>query len=325
MRNLKDNQSPVVKIQRRTNNLMLITWVINNICTNACDYCPTSLHNGSNHNYEWSNAKQFWQTLLSKYDKLQVAISGGEPTLSPFLLDFCKMIHDAGNKVGITTNLARTSRYMQSLAPYLAYCSASYHPSYEDKDFLEKALSIANITPINLRVMMDGRYWDKGLKFLESCKPHKNITVEAVKVLKWTKRGKGHHYTEEQLKWFKEYTSTTGIEITDELGVKTYFTQKIDDRSDIHFADGEVINSYGREQELINAGKSNFKGWKCNMGLESFFIQWSGKVYLANCMQEGAIGDINKPDQIIWPTSSVICKRNRCHCASDVLITKEKI
>ena len=61
------------------------------------------------------------------------------------------------------------------------------------------------------------------------------------------------------------------------------------------------------------------------MGLESFFIQYTGKVYLANCLQGGTLGDINKPSQIVWPTSSVICKRKICFCATDVLITKEKM
>ena len=65
---------PVVKIQRRTDDLMVVTWIINNICTNACSYCPKNLHTGKNHHYDWENAKRFWQLLLKKHSKLQVAL-----------------------------------------------------------------------------------------------------------------------------------------------------------------------------------------------------------------------------------------------------------
>jgi hypothetical protein len=35
------------------------------------------------------------------------------------------------------------------------------------------------------------------------------------------------------------------------------------------------------------------------------------------------IGDINDPDNIIWPKDSVICMKDICHCTTDVLITKQ--
>ena len=318
MRSLNDNYTPVIKIQRHTKGLMVVTWVINNICTNACKYCPPNLHTGSNHHYDWENAKRFWQILLSKYPKMHVSISGGEPTLSPFLLDFCKMVSDSGNKVGITTNLARTPRYMRTLAPYLEYCSASYHPSFEDKNFLEKALAAAEHTPTNIRVMMDSSYWDKSIKFLERCKQHKNITIETVKVIDWMPGNKaGREYSEDQLKWFEN----TDLFQDAEQMPKRKSTFK--STSNIIFADGEVLDSNGQEQELINNGKTNFKGWRCNMGMESLFIQYTGKIYLANCFQGGVIGDINDPDNISWPKDSVICEKDICHCTTDVLITKQ--
>ena len=320
MKSLNENNTPVVRVQRRTPGVMAVTWVINNICTNACKYCPPNLHKGKNHHYDWENAKRFWQLLLNKYDKLHVSISGGEPTLSPFLLDFSKMIHDTGGKIGITTNFARTPRYMAQLAPYLAYISSSFHPSFEDKQFLEKALAAADITPTNIRVMMDSNHWDTALKFLDSCKKHKNITVEAVKILDWMPGNMaGRNYTEEQLKWFENTDLFQEAEVWPKS--KKYF----DSGSDMHFEDGEVIYSNGNEQELINAGKTNFKGWKCHMGLESLFIQYTGKIHMANCFQGGVIGDINEPEKINWPSEPSICIKDRCHCTIDVLLTKEKV
>ena len=82
---------------------------------------------------------------------------------------------------------------------------------------------------------------------------------------------------------------------------------------------------YMSEQELINAGKTNFKGWKCSMGLESLFIQYTGEMYLANCFQGGTIGHINEPENIKWPTQQTVCIKDRCICTTDVLLTKERV
>ena len=127
----------------------------------------------------------------------------------------------------------------------------------------------------------------------------------------------GRKYSEEQLKWFE---NTNLFQDAEWMPKRTYF----DSSSDITFEDGEIINSNGNEQELINAGKTNFKGWSCNMGLESLFIQYTGEVYMANCFQGGVIGDINEPESIQWPTNPAICELSRCHCTTDVLLSKER-
>jgi hypothetical protein len=43
---------------------MYLTWVMNNICTNACSYCHPNLHTGTNHNYDWDNAEKFINIVL---------------------------------------------------------------------------------------------------------------------------------------------------------------------------------------------------------------------------------------------------------------------
>ena len=76
-------------IQVRTHlNAMTVTWVMNNICTNHCDYCPPVLHRGNNHNYSWDRAREFMNRLFKRYLRVNLSISGGEPTLSPFLKTF---------------------------------------------------------------------------------------------------------------------------------------------------------------------------------------------------------------------------------------------
>ena len=82
----------IIAIRRNVPNVMVVTWVINNICDRSCAYCPPKLHNGSNHNYDWNLAREFWKELIDRYENIHVSIAGGEPTLSPHLKEAIDMI-----------------------------------------------------------------------------------------------------------------------------------------------------------------------------------------------------------------------------------------
>jgi hypothetical protein len=86
--------------------------------------------------------------------------------------------------------------------------------------------------------------------------------------------------------------------------------------------DGTVETLNPNVVGYINSGMTNFNGYKCEVGLKEMFIDWRGKVYLGNCLINGAIGSINDPENIKWPTGPTVCNKNLCHCASDVVINK---
>jgi organic radical activating enzyme len=312
---MKQNMS-VVEIRQHYPCLYL-TWVINNICTYACSYCPEDLHTGSNHHYEWKNAKRFVKILMNKYPKIAVSISGGEPTLSPFFKELVKMFFDNGHSVGITTNGVRTTRYYNEVAPYLDYVCMSYHPSFSDENIIEKAKACANHTQTTFRVMMDSRYWDKSLEFYKKIKTVDYVSVEAVRVMDWIPNSEGMDYSERQLKWLAnaQYVHADNPNALNYKGLMA---------GDFYYDDG-TVEYEGSANDLISRGENDFRGWDCNIGLESIFVHWNGKVRLANCYQGDDIGNINMPDNIKWPTDSVICTQRYCHCTADVFVSKKKI
>ena len=74
--------------------------------------------------------------------------------------------------------------------------------------------------------------------------------------------------------------------------------------------------------DYVNQGMTNFDGYTCEVGLKSLFVRPNGTIYLGNCLVNGKIGNITKPDKIMWPTETVKCNLDICSCSSDVNINK---
>ena len=293
---------------------MYLTWIINNICTNSCSYCPANLHDGTNHNYNWDDAKKFINLVLEKYPKIHLAISGGEPTLSPWFKDLVKQFSDAGHPVGITTNGARTVRYFDDVAQYLSYVVMSYHPSFIDPELEEKALACANHTLTTVSVMMDSRYFDQSLEmFYRLCK-HDNLSVEHVRIQSWrASTHAGSDYTLEQIEIMNSLTKHNA---------KNPVRPKNPGLTGAVAFYDDGTNSELLAQKIINENNTNFQGWDCDIGLESLYVKWDGIVRRGNCISSPVIGKIQDVDNILWPLASFRCPQNFCNCTTDVYVSK---
>ena len=306
---------------------MLLTWIINNICNNHCAYCPPILHMGKNQHYEWEKAKSFLERLFSHYPKIHCAISGGEPTLSPFFKELVDIFHGSKkHTVGLTTNGIRTVRYWEEISPKLSYICFSYHPSSDDPDFLEKVKVASKYTLVTVRIMMDSRHWDKAYEMYQRCCEIDTIAVDAVRILSEIAQDTniGETYTAEQeniLLSLDRKEMKTDI-ITDILKVNP--TWKLSSmRSDYYF-DDESVEYVGLPNKYITEGKNKFAGWYCAAGLESLYISYTGDVQLANCAQGGIKFHINNHENYELPNSWVICNQPLCFCGTDFQISKER-
>ena len=302
----------IVKVEQATDAPFYLTWIINNICTNQCSYCPTDLHTGVNHNYDWNNARKFFDTLFEKYGKVFCSIAGGEPSVSPFLPEVVKTFHTKGSGVSITTNGAKTADYWNDIAPYISSLVFSWHP-----EFVEKVLAASKHTRVTVRIMMYNHHWKKSVDAFNFYKTIPEIDmVTPVRVYDWV--GKvdidSHNYTAEQLEWFKENQSVGHFNkrpniVTPGTDLKFYFS----DGTSI--VNPSIIN-------FINQGYTNFRNHICEAGVKHLYVNWEGNVYRANCRIGGVIGNINDPDNIQWPTSPILCTQDLCSCSTDVIINK---
>lgn len=92
-------------------------------------------------------------------------------------------------------------------------------------------------------------------------------------------------------------------------------------------------------EDMIAQDLNQFRGWICDAGLESLYIDYDGSVWIANCAGSranpnsqhpdlkkkfGYVGSIME-DQYKWPTMPVICPFQHCGCGADIPVTKKSI
>lgn len=327
---------PIEKIENHKANI--VTWVINDICTYNCRYCPPALHNGKNHKYDWEYIEPFLDKLFETYAQdrsLIFSISGGEPTLSPFFPELVKKIYDNGGYTGITTNLARTERFIEENFKYLVYACCSFHPAMEfPKDtaelFLDKIKVVEKVTFPAVRIMMDPLFWNETLEFIERVKNETTAKIELVYIEEQYGNSKDKlaeiPYTKEQLEYINKFQVIDSrwkqSEVVEHTGV---YRRPENDEVSIYFED-DTEEKMTTPQSYINNGQTNFFNYTCQIGKESLFIHQSGLIRRGNCMVGGWIGNLDNWKDIDWKDLArpVKCSVSKCHCGADVQITKWK-
>lgn len=289
-----------------------LTWVINNICTQHCDYCPSLLNAGKNHHYNWDDARKFAEKILEKHSKIRLIIAGGEPTVSPWFKSLVKLFKDQGHCVSASTNGVRGGSYWDDCP--LTDITVSYHPQYHDDQWIERVVETQQRIPdIMTRVMMDTRYWDRCVDMHQRLTAVPGLGVEVAKLVDWG--ALRMPYTEEQLAWMAATTHRNpkvkkSIEFMDAWQLSKLYNNK----------DQRIGTFSYWPNYLINQGLNQFQNWQCSIGLESLFVQFDGSVRRGNCEQGGYIGRIQ--EDFALPTDPIVCRQKLCKCDTDMLISK---
>jgi Radical SAM superfamily/4Fe-4S single cluster domain len=322
----------LIEIQTKKPGVLNLTWILNNICTNSCSYCDPILYNGKNHHYEWKHAKEFIQELNTRYDKIDLSISGGEPTLSPFLLDLCKQI---GGDIHITTNGMSSLRKYEELSEYVWGWSFSWHPEFQQEGWLDKVSYISKISNVTVRIMAPANQMETVSSFLTLINSEKrNFRYEIVKI-----QPRGHIdvntliYSKESENILRTPVKMAPIDQRNFITTKKHIFHNLSndnigtDATYIFAGDVDVYKYFQKDHissnDIIKHGFTDYRGWKCNVGLESLFVQFDGSIKRGNCEVGGNIGTIQDIDNIQWPTTPIICTSSRCDCNPDIRVTKK--
>ena len=315
-----------IKYIQNTQNALDLTWIMNNICTNSCRYCPPILWNGKNHHYEWEHAKTFLQRLIDTHKKIICSISGGEPTVSPFFPEVVKMMYDNGHYVQVTTNGARSFRYWEKIAPMIKHIAWSYHAAMmnetEEDEWIEKVVKCNNMTNCAIRVMMDSDHWNRCVNFIKKLEATASVKFEIVRILadQATTNNIGEMYTEEMEQWLINYSIAHIVwPPSDAVVQRDTLTRKIT----VHRTDGTIISDGNVDlNNIILTQNNTFTGWSCNIGLESLFVHFDGYVKKGNCLEGGNLFHINEHENYELPNTGEICTKKSCLCTTDVKISK---
>lgn len=288
-----------------------LSWIMNNICTNHCPYCPEILHRGKNNYYTWEQAERFADQMITEHEKMLVVIGGGEPTVHPWFKAIVNKFLSSGHQVGVSTNAVRPVNFWQDCRP--SHMRISYHPHYHRDYFVERCLAIWELIPDTVvKVMMPADRWDQSQLIYEVLKPT-GIGLEAIKIQDWA--ATTYQYSSEQEYFF----STT----------KPKPSERSVPGSDVWRSHAYIKNyrlNLGSNWPIfmVNNQVNRFKDWHCNIGIESLFLNYDGSIKTGTCPQAETVGWIQDPESWCWPTEPTRCGLDECQCITDVRISKRK-
>ncbi len=98
-----------------------VFWEIGRRCNYDCSYCHPYVHNSHEENKSLEKLKHAVQKLEEQFgrgNKINFAISGGEPTVNPDYMEFARFIHGKSHKLSTHSNGSRLPVYYTELINY---------------------------------------------------------------------------------------------------------------------------------------------------------------------------------------------------------------
>jgi MoaA/NifB/PqqE/SkfB family radical SAM enzyme len=278
-----------------------IEWNLGKRCNYDCTYCPSSIHDNSSLHTDINILTNTVDKLLSIDRPLRISLTGGEPCVHPNIEELIQYIKASGSWLSVTTNGTRRADWYSRLP--VDQFVFSLHFEYDWQSVLNTIKAVVELNQTIQILVHVMAHQDKMQEVKEAVSFLEQHEIEyAVRRIRWTE---GDHdvfddmkYSQTDLDWLLSKTSTVKPNVI------------VDDAKLFHAND------------LIKLKLNQYKGWTCNIGLESLMINWNGDVHRATCRVGNSLGNIYNYSFVI-PTEPVICTRNYCTCAADIPITKQ--
>ena len=149
----KNNIDKIVRYERKQPNVIVVDWMLGNVCNYKCHYCFPFANNETK---KVPPLEIFEHNLNYLIDKIKengltpyFVLSGGEPTVYNQILDLLRIIKDNNFRSLMVTNASRTVNWWQKNIDLIDDVYISYHPQYKnEKHILEviKTLKDKHIT-----------------------------------------------------------------------------------------------------------------------------------------------------------------------------------
>lgn len=304
---------------------LAVTWQVNNFCNFRCSYCNPGNWSGANRNDD--NLEIYLKNLkfiIDRYKDLgyqnfKFFFSGGEPTAWKNLLPICDWLKTELPTIhlAINTNLSRPLAWWEKNYLLFDDVVASFHVEFANKEkYKEVSYFLCDKVNYlsNKMLMHDERFWEV-VEFGNEIKD-----TQPNYFLEWTplfdemsvNTGPWHYKDSEKVEWINQHNIET----------KYTVPRPNNENNCVSYAvwNNEIapINS----NDIIVKGQNFFTGWKCQVG-DAIFINPIGDVSLASCGQVGVVGHILTDISKVGP-KTIICKKNHCHCGTDIIIPKKK-
>ena len=113
-----------------------LTMIITTRCNLHCDYCPMFLTDSKYPKYKESTLEE-WKNYFTYFPDWcsEIVISGGEPTLVPYLPDLINFLIDRGHHVIVYSNLLKPETFYGVKDSFKFCILPTFHHSDDEKRF----------------------------------------------------------------------------------------------------------------------------------------------------------------------------------------------
>jgi organic radical activating enzyme len=250
-----------------------IGWYVCTICQIKCPYCTTAKYIGNGHLFSKRNADIFLDNLSKLNKPCHITITGGEPTLNPYL----KYIIERLNKIESVQTYEVFTNGLNDLTKYNISSKGriivSYHPLVADIDkIINNINNIKNKIKITANIMVTNNIDPKVVdKYIEFCKSNGIFVHTQVPYVNYKVHYKFNH--------------------------------------DLFDNDVFILNSKEYTTNQLYQNKLNcFLGWSCKMG--SYDVIPDGSI-TDNCSKK-IVGNINSNLNDIINNNFRICTKDSC-------------
>ena len=305
-----------INVEDKFKNKIFISWVLTKKCNYSCWYC----YQDSNIKYNEIDYKygiEFIKKIIKKYPNKEILVDilGGEVLHYKKINNLLIKLKNLNVKIDITTNGSKPSEWWSKYRNLFDNITLSYHHKQVNQDkFFETCKIITTTNPnkyINIALMMDPKYFDEIYKYaIYLTKNIDNLIINTKAI-----RGKD----EIQIKYISKQRDI----LINNNKIKSNKISKNSNpfgQSNLIMYDEfnkkiiQPINTFILKQE------HKFKGWYCNYGIDSFYIECNGDVFGANCSQNKNLGNIM--NLVKLDNKPIICKNEFCNCRTDLYLTK---
>lgn len=283
-----------------------ITWFITSKCNYKCFYCTDTFNSGKSLPKDYMPVIKFIKEVQDKYPEKSIRLffMGGEISLWKQFNIFVKKVKQLTNtKIIIISNGSFSIDWLKENIDYVDFVLISYHHQYANKKhFIEVSKLINHKGQILLMVPHD--------KFDEVKEIGRQISKESKisvlpKLLRVNFKNEFYSYTEKQLRDIKfigpEYFPENCKPFTSSLTKVSYNNQ---------------TKEKLKASDLIRNNLNKLYEWICFGGIDNFFINVVGDVFVGQC-KANRLGNIYK-EKIELPDKPFVCKEPICICTVDL-------
>lgn len=320
------------------NSLLHIQWHLGNYCNYRCSYCNDGLRDGSRPFIDIEPAKRFVKSVTAQAkargQRVEFTLSGGEPTVYKDLPELLEYMHEHHAYAHIITNASRSVNYYRRIVPLLSHGALlTFHSDHAQLDKFLEVCELFHPGLLQVYVPMNPAKWDLCVEAFHAVmgRGYRAIAKTVFEGFGQGGTNKVVFYTPEQRRFLQAAQNIKVPQRTAPaqwIAPKTMLILRTPPKTStphrfIEIVEEGKVIGLTEPQSLILTKQNDFRGMKCNAGLEFLLVGFDGYVLKANCRPSNEIlADLRVNPEFTLPSDPITCDVASCWCEGDLMVNK---